>query len=111
MKVLLLGDSCEDEYIYGRCNRMSPEAPVPVLRVTEEEMKLGMAANICHNIYSLGGKSSLASIVGDDSDSEDESDTPSENGNATAVLPERCTGYVSILNVSNEKWCLFLKNQ
>ena len=64
--ILVLGDVGIDYYIYGAVDRISPEAPVPVLRVTKEEMKLGMAANICHNIYSLGGKSSLASIVGDD---------------------------------------------
>ena len=64
--ILVLGDVGIDYYIYGSVDRISPEAPVPVLRVTEEEMKLGMAANICHNIFALGGKSSLVSIVGDD---------------------------------------------
>ncbi len=64
--ILVLGDVGLDYYIYGAVDRISPEAPVPVLRVTKEEQKLGMAANICHNIYSLGGKSSLVAIIGDD---------------------------------------------
>lgn len=64
--ILVLGDVGLDYYIYGSVDRISPEAPVPVLRVTKEEQKLGMAANICHNIYSLGGKSSLVAIIGDD---------------------------------------------
>ena len=64
--ILVVGDVGLDYYIFGTVDRISPEAPVPVLRVTKEEQKLGMAANICHNIYSLGGKSSLISIIGDD---------------------------------------------
>ena len=47
MKVLLLGDSCEDEYIYGRCNRISPEAPVPVLDYAKIKTTSGMAGNVC----------------------------------------------------------------
>ena len=64
--ILVLGDVGIDYYIYGSVDRISPEAPVPVLRVTKEEMKLGMAATICHNIYALGGTSSLVSIIGKD---------------------------------------------
>lgn len=64
--ILVLGDVGIDHYIYGSVDRISPEAPVPVLRVTREEQKLGMAANICHNIFALGAHSSLVSIVGDD---------------------------------------------
>ena len=53
MKVLLLGDSCEDEYIYGRCSRLSPEAPVPVLDYAKLQTKPGMAANVCLNLQSF----------------------------------------------------------
>ena len=54
MKVLLLGGSCEDEYIYGRCNRMSPEAPVPVLDYAKIKTTSGMAGNVCLNLQSFG---------------------------------------------------------
>tara|TARA_Y100000994_G_scaffold8922_1_gene7410 strand:+ start:138 stop:878 length:741 start_codon:yes stop_codon:yes gene_type:complete len=54
MKVLLLGDSCEDEYIYGRCNRLSPEAPVPILDYAKLQTKSGMAGNVCLNLQSFG---------------------------------------------------------
>lgn len=64
--ILILGDVGVDHYIYGTVDRISPEAPVPVLRVTKEEQKLGMAANIGHNIFALGGKSSLVGIIGND---------------------------------------------
>jgi len=53
-KVLLIGDSCEDEYIYGTCNRISPEAPVPVMDFSRLETKAGMAANVCLNLQSFG---------------------------------------------------------
>ena len=54
MKVLLLGDSCEDEYIYGRCTRLSPEAPVPILDYAKMQTKPGMASNVCLNLQSFG---------------------------------------------------------
>jgi bifunctional ADP-heptose synthase (sugar kinase/adenylyltransferase) len=53
-KVLLIGDSCEDEYLYGKCERMSPEAPVPVMKFSKLETKAGMAANVCLNLQSFG---------------------------------------------------------
>tara|TARA_Y100000746_G_scaffold107885_1_gene92228 strand:- start:194 stop:934 length:741 start_codon:yes stop_codon:yes gene_type:complete len=53
MKVLLLGDSCEDEYIYGNCNRLSPEAPVPVMKLGRVETKSGMAGNVCLNLQAF----------------------------------------------------------
>lgn len=52
-KVLLIGDSCEDEYIYGSCNRISPEAPVPVMNFSRLETKSGMAGNVCLNLQSF----------------------------------------------------------
>lgn len=52
--VLLLGDSCVDEYIYGTVDRLSPESPVPVLKQTHKESKPGMAANVKENLESLG---------------------------------------------------------
>ena len=53
MKVLLLGDSCEDEYIYGSCDRISPEAPVPVMKLGRVETKSGMASNVCLNLQAF----------------------------------------------------------
>ena len=54
MKVLLLGDSCEDEYIYGRCTRISPEAPVPILDYAKIKTTSGMAGNVCLNLQVFG---------------------------------------------------------
>ena len=52
-RVLLIGDSCEDEYIYGRCERISPEAPVPVIKFSKLETKAGMAANVYLNLQAF----------------------------------------------------------
>jgi D-beta-D-heptose 7-phosphate kinase/D-beta-D-heptose 1-phosphate adenosyltransferase len=65
-RVLVLGDAILDEYLLGNCGRLSPEAPVPVLHVTNARQVLGGAANTAANIVSLGGHATLVSLVGDD---------------------------------------------
>ncbi len=52
--VLLIGDSCIDEYVYGVVDRVSPEAPVPVLSFIEKRTKEGMASNVLNNLHALG---------------------------------------------------------
>jgi D-beta-D-heptose 7-phosphate kinase/D-beta-D-heptose 1-phosphate adenosyltransferase len=54
LKVLLIGESCRDEYRYGVCNRVSPEAPVPVLDFVKEKVSYGMASNVKNNLESFG---------------------------------------------------------
>jgi rfaE bifunctional protein kinase chain/domain len=68
--VLIVGDIGVDEYILGEVRRISPEAPVPVLEVSSEENRLGMAANVAQNVASLGGKALLLGLVGDDTGAE-----------------------------------------
>jgi len=55
-----------DRYWFGSVDRISPEAPVPVLAVKSEESRAGGAANVAHNLLALGAKSHLLSVVGDD---------------------------------------------
>ena len=64
--VLVVGDSMLDRYWLGDVNRISPEAPVPIISVIDEEYRLGGAANVAKNIASVGGQPVLLSIVGDD---------------------------------------------
>lgn len=64
--VLVVGDVMLDRYWYGAVDRISPEAPVPVVRITKEEHRLGGCANVACNVVSLGAKASLLSVVGDD---------------------------------------------
>lgn len=64
--VLVIGDFMLDRYIYGQVSRISPEAPVPLVDITHEEMQLGGAANAVRNICAFGGNAIAAGIVGDD---------------------------------------------
>lgn len=54
MKILLIGDSCKDVYHYGKCRRINPEAPVPILEEDYFETKEGMSSNVYENLLSLG---------------------------------------------------------
>ncbi len=69
-RILVIGDLMLDHYIWGTVKRISPEAPVPVVNVTSETMLLGGAANVCHNIFSLGGKTDLGGVIGQDPSGE-----------------------------------------
>lgn len=69
-RVLVVGDAILDEYLTGDCSRISPEAPVPVLRVKASRQVLGGAANTAANIVSLGGRTTLIALVGDDQGGE-----------------------------------------
>ena len=64
--ILVVGDVGLDKYTYGSVQRISPEAPVPVLEVEKEWEKLGLAANISHNLKTLGVESFLCGILGND---------------------------------------------
>ncbi len=65
-RVLVVGDVMLDRYWYGAVDRISPEAPVPVVRVSREEERCGGAANVAFNAATLGAQASLLTVVGDD---------------------------------------------
>ena len=69
-RVLVVGDVMLDRYWYGAVDRISPEAPVPVVRVTRTEERIGAAANVAYNIVTLGAQASLLTVVGDDEASQ-----------------------------------------
>lgn len=66
LRVLIIGDVMVDSYMWGRVERISPEAPVPVVTVTKKETRPGGAANVALNIQSLGATPLLCSVIGDD---------------------------------------------
>ena len=66
LRVLIIGDIIIDHFIWGSVNRISPEAPVPVVNVTRENLLLGGAANVLNNINAMGGKAEICGVVGDD---------------------------------------------
>jgi D-glycero-beta-D-manno-heptose-7-phosphate kinase len=65
-KILVVGDIMVDEYIWGGVERISPEAPVPVVTVDYETTILGGAANVVNNLYTLGARAHICGVTGDD---------------------------------------------
>lgn len=65
--VVVIGDAMVDAYMWGKVERISPEAPVPIVACTNQENRLGGAANVALNIQALGATPILCSVVGDDS--------------------------------------------
>lgn len=64
--ILIIGDIILDRFVYGKVNRISPEAPVPIVEVVSETNTLGGAGNVANNITSLGGKVSIITVIGKD---------------------------------------------
>ncbi len=65
-RVAILGDAMLDRYIWGEVNRISPEAPVPVVEVRDETVRFGGAANVAENVASLGATTDVVAVLGDD---------------------------------------------
>ncbi|MDY6862501.1 MAG: D-glycero-beta-D-manno-heptose-7-phosphate kinase [Thermodesulfobacteriota bacterium] len=65
-RILVVGDLMVDEFIWGSVERISPEGPVPVVNVEKETLRLGGAANVVKNIFTLGGKVYVCGVVGED---------------------------------------------
>jgi D-glycero-beta-D-manno-heptose-7-phosphate kinase len=65
-RVLVVGDAMLDRYWHGAVERISPEAPVPVVKVAREEERIGAAANVAYNVATLGAQASFLGVVGDD---------------------------------------------
>jgi D-beta-D-heptose 7-phosphate kinase/D-beta-D-heptose 1-phosphate adenosyltransferase len=69
--ILVVGDAMVDRYIIGETTRISPEAPVPVIKAAREDMRPGGAANVAANVAALGQRCALLTICGDDAAGED----------------------------------------
>ena len=65
-RVLVVGDAMLDRYWHGAVERISPEAPVPVVKVSREEERIGAAANVAFNVATLGARATFLGVVGDD---------------------------------------------
>jgi D-glycero-beta-D-manno-heptose-7-phosphate kinase len=92
--VLVIGDIMLDHFVIGRVDRISPEAPVPVVRFEQEEFRLGGAANVAHNIAALGGRVELVGLVGADAEADRlRGDIAALSIGCSGVVtaPDRCT--------------------
>ncbi len=85
IRTLVVGDVMLDRYWFGSVDRISPEAPVPVLAVKREECRAGGAANVAHNLLALGAKSNLLSVVGDDEAGREIKDIIADYGAKTTL--------------------------
>lgn len=86
VKLLCVGDVMLDHFIYGSVDRISPEAPIPVLKVTREARMLGGAGNVARNATALGARVSLIAVVGEDAAGAEIRELLSADGNMSAHL-------------------------
>jgi rfaE bifunctional protein kinase chain/domain len=82
LRVLIIGDVMLDSYVWGRVERISPEAPVPVVNVNRRELRLGGAGNVLLNVQALGAEAIICSVIG--------TDEPGDR--LVGQLTERCLG-------------------
>ncbi len=83
LKALVVGDVMIDAYYFGKVERISPEAPVPVVAVEKKENRLGGAANVAMNLVALGAKPIVCSVIGNDKDGDDLIELFHQNGVGT----------------------------
>ncbi|MDN3636168.1 bifunctional ADP-heptose synthase [Neolewinella lacunae] len=113
LRILVLGDVMTDRYLHGSVDRISPEAPVPVMRLGREDSRLGGAANVALNLLSLGAQPLLAGVVGADEAGKhfrqllEEKKLPdhlviSDPGRTTTVKTRLVSGGQQLLRVDRE---------
>lgn len=96
-RVLVVGDVMLDRYWFGDVSRISPEAPVPVARITKTEHRAGGAANVARNIAALGGQAALLAVCGEDDAADTLEGLMRDNGVAPDL--ERCPGFETTLKL------------
>jgi len=93
-RVVVVGDAMLDRFVYGAVERISPEAPIPVLRIERETTMLGGAGNVVRNVVALGGRARLVAAIGDDAAGAEVAALMQELGGAApdlVVTPARPT--------------------
>jgi rfaE bifunctional protein kinase chain/domain len=94
VKLLIIGDVMIDHYIHGKCSRISPEAPIPVVEIEHETYTLGGAGNVLKNVKAFGCECDIISVIGSDDNSQRLIAILKENGAATHGITHdnsRCT--------------------
>ena len=92
--ILIVGDLMLDHFVVGRVDRISPEAPVPVVQYERDEYRLGGAANVASNIVAMGGRVQTIGVVGEDDDGKRLASQMGASGIGTGGIvidPARCT--------------------
>jgi D-beta-D-heptose 7-phosphate kinase/D-beta-D-heptose 1-phosphate adenosyltransferase len=105
-RLLVLGDAMLDHYLWGRCDRISPEAPVPVVDVQRESTSLGGAGNVAANLAALGAEPVLVAVMGDDEHGRRMVEAFAERGVHTRGLvrdPQRPTTFKTRILAQNQQ--------
>ena len=105
-RLLVLGDVMLDYYLWGRCERISPEAPVPVVDVQRESSSLGGAGNVAANLAALGAEPVLVGVMGDDPHAQQMLDAFAVRGVSTRALvrdPGRPTTFKTRILAQNQQ--------
>ena len=92
--ILIIGDLMLDHFVIGRVDRISPEAPVPVVQFEHDEYRLGGAANVANNVLAMGGRAQTIGVVGEDADAARLLAAITRLGIGTSGIvtdPSRCT--------------------
>lgn len=90
LRILVVGDAMLDSYFIGQVDRISPEAPVPVISVTQKDHRPGGAANVALNLIHLGARATLCSVIGEDADGRELTDILSGHGiDISGVIKEK----------------------
>jgi rfaE bifunctional protein kinase chain/domain len=122
LRVLIIGDVMVDSYLWGRVDRISPEAPVPIVSVKKREKRLGGAANVALNVKSLGAEAILCAVIGADADGQDflqlldESGLTREgivasNSRITTIKQRILSGSQQMLRIDSEMESLLLAEE
>ncbi|MBF0526401.1 MAG: D-glycero-beta-D-manno-heptose-7-phosphate kinase [Deltaproteobacteria bacterium] len=104
--ILVIGDIMIDQFIWGKVSRISPEAPVPVVDVTNETFLLGGAANVLNNIFALGGQAVICGVIGRDAMGDKICDMLQERGlsqHALVRLDDRPTAVKTRVVAHNQQ--------
>jgi rfaE bifunctional protein kinase chain/domain len=90
IKVGVIGDIMLDTYWWGKVDRISPEAPVPVVAVTKREQRIGGAGNVALNVRALGAEVSVISVLGNDEEGQKLIDMLDKNGIRIQLPGKKC---------------------
>ena len=86
LRILVIGDVMLDAYVMGKVNRISPEAPVPIVSLENEDARIGGAGNVALNLLALGAKPIICGVIGEDSSGDKLLNLFEKNGISTDGL-------------------------
>ena len=106
IRILICGDIMLDRYWHGKTDRLSPEAPVPVVQINRQEDRLGGAANVARNIVALGGKATLHGTIGQDEQAESVQQLLDQAGIQHQLTPHPTAGTHTKLRIIGQQHIL-----